>query len=61
MYCVYELQDSEWKKFSSHTQLIDAQVQMQRMIDSGILQENLKIISDGSDPNALVAPPEQPQ
>jgi len=32
-----------WIQISSHSQLIDAEIQMQRFIDSGIPAENLKI------------------
>ncbi len=31
------------EQLSSHSQLIDAEVQLQRFIDSGTLAENLKI------------------
>lgn len=32
-----------WVIRSQHTQLIDAEVQLQRFVDQGILPENLKI------------------
>lgn len=41
-----------WRIISSHTQVIDAEAQLQRFIDSEIPVEQLKIVSDDSDPNA---------
>jgi len=52
MYNVMILKDGEWLVASYHSQLMDAEAQMQRFIDSGIPIEQLKIVSDDSDPNA---------
>ncbi len=46
MYNVYELQGEVWTKVSSHSQLVDAEAQMQRFIDQGIPAEDLKIVQE---------------
>lgn len=52
--------ENTWHEVSNHTQQVDADAQLQRFIDSGIPVEQLKIVSDDSDPNAPIVPPEQP-
>lgn len=49
---IYKLNNQIWDLASEHSQQIDAEAQLQRFVDSGIPAEQLKIVSDDSDPNA---------